>query len=313
MTPKHDEANHSAIRAALRGYIDKWEAWEQENHREASIPNVEWNALMVLAKHTFEQDVDDSNYIGKLLERGPQIGPIIKLADEEFMDELTKTRSFRTSYQLPNGRGVFPREGYGFQAGQEAPSFPQKKRAKQFAAKCALAWLDDNPDWPEVGSSTKDTPMSSSNDKPHHSPPLAKSSSPLSKKVKVEDAEDHQGARITPAPSNTKARFPLPASSSEDETSATSVLQDVNKLAKQLGFDPPRYMVEHHLNGTYSAKPVFQLDGRMPEGLGVVTGAATEHQAKRDAAQKVLVWLQEKEKSVQADLDQVLGDVTDGV
>lgn len=68
MTPN---PSHSSMRAALRAYVDKWEAWEESHGREASIPMAEWNALVALSQHEFKpeskQEVDDVNYVGTLL------------------------------------------------------------------------------------------------------------------------------------------------------------------------------------------------------------------------------------------------------
>lgn len=202
---------------------------------------------------------------------------------------------------------MFPREGYGFAVGEEAPYFPQKKarsflrspgkmtrltvypqRAKQFAAKCALAWLDGHPPSPSL------------------IPSPSRPSSPRSKNLKTSSSSSSSSsASPSPSPSPPPTR-PQPPTPAEAATSAAT-LKRVSALARKLGFDAPRYVVELHDDGTFSARAVFRLDGRMPEGLGCVEGMESEAQAKRRAAEGVLEWLLEREVVAQADVDMLIG------
>ncbi|KAI5465742.1 hypothetical protein BGZ63DRAFT_420289 [Mariannaea sp. PMI_226] len=331
MSAKNNHGNHAHIRASLLRYINNWEAWEAEHKAEASFSPAEWNALMVLVKRPFSQHTEDSmNYISPLFEQAHRIGPITKIEDEPFIDPVTSTARFRVSWELPGGRGRFPREGYGFEPGEEAPSFSKKmltggeKKAKQFAAKCALSFLDDNPNWTEGGASASadsspDNEKISDRDEgvcldlgdqtgkadlthrvsPSRNPYLPK------KKIKLDEVvQVQQRTRSTSTEPEEQPNIEVPRSPPPSVVLFfKSTCKSVEMLAKSMRFDVPKYETRLNEDGTYSGRPIFMLDGRMPTNLGVVSSARSEEECKGLMAQKVLSWLTEKKISLENDFE----------
>lgn len=133
--------------------------------------------------------------------------------------------------------------------------------------------------------------------------------SPSHTRVKAEE-DTCDGGVSTAGPSsskNTGARTPISSTTAASTTASITATQGlairerVAVLGERLGFGIPEYYIEQSTSvdddgETWMGRPVFRNDGRIPEGMGVVTGIAGRQQAEDLVAEKVLKWLQKEEK-----------------
>lgn len=129
--------------------------------------------------------------------------------------------------------------------------------------------------------------------------------SPSHTRVKAEE-DTCDGGVSTAGPSSSKdtgAQTPI-SSTTAASTTATqglAIRERVAVLGERLGFGIPEYYIKQSTivdddGETWMGRPVFRNDGRIPEGMGVVTGIAERQQAEDLVAEKVLEWLQKEEK-----------------
>ncbi|KAF4996901.1 hypothetical protein FGRMN_4222 [Fusarium graminum] len=191
----------------------------------------------------------------------------------------------RVNCSLPSEGQTFPQEGYGYQAGQEVPSFKKAQKAKNFAAMYALKFL--RGDGPSPRGSKRPAPMAQE--------------SPTHTRVKAEE-DSSDGGVSTAVPSFSRGKSALPPASSAAPTTiitqGPTIRERIASLGGRLGFGIPEYHIERDnvANDTWKGRPVFRNDGRIPEDMGVVTGAMGKQEAEELVARKVLEWLQAKEK-----------------
>ncbi|KXH67021.1 hypothetical protein CSAL01_08238 [Colletotrichum salicis] len=121
--------------SALRSYIAGKEAFEAEHGRPAPLTDNEVSAIAILLhfqqvrnqKVTFNDEARQEQGLGK-----------------------AKELRWACSATFDSTGDVFPRPGYGMDAGEDTsrggagPAFQGKKDAKQWAAKAACEWLIDN-------------------------------------------------------------------------------------------------------------------------------------------------------------------------
>ncbi|KAF7551578.1 hypothetical protein G7Z17_g4924 [Cylindrodendrum hubeiense] len=273
-------------------------------------------------------------------------GMLFKPDEEELTIKATGQRRFRTWYQLPRVRGKFPRVGYGYAAGEEAPTFSQKKKARQFAAQQTLAWLkrssasdsspdshDDETDNEEesgdesgegggddngIGngnsscrneSKAKAKANDDGKSKADHPPPSTQNS-PEYKKLKIEDAEVQDGAPIVTSPlwNNQFVKVSLNDIDENDGEEGPSLFKRIEIKCKTMGIDPPRYNISLEAGG-WGGRPSFWTDGRMPGDLGLVKNAPNKAKAKVEMAEQVLTWLVTEEQGRRRDVGLMLGDM----
>ncbi|KAH8737757.1 hypothetical protein BGZ61DRAFT_438944 [Ilyonectria robusta] len=331
MGPGNDQPDVTAIDLdALESKVRAWKAWEREQGMPMPFSPAQRHAISILLPPDPEPNLDDRNYIGELNEWiQKKYGAIVCKPDEEVLVEpFSKQSRFRVWYKLPGVEGQFPRERFGYAPGEEAPKFSQKKKAKLFAAKQALAWLNRAPtsDYPpgnhddasgnggEVGNNDGDGGDSSSDSgkgkgKVDHPRPTTQNS-PESKKMKIEDAEVQDGAPIGPRPLFSEASVKSLANDNinEDEEESASIFKRIETKCKMMGIDAPQYITTCEPDG-WCCLPCFWADGLMPEAMGLVRNAPNKPQAKIKAAERVLVWLSTEEQRRNKDIDTMLGNM----
>ncbi|KAI0010134.1 hypothetical protein F4779DRAFT_616864 [Xylariaceae sp. FL0662B] len=206
----------------------------------------------------------------------------------------------------------FPGPSGGLLPDGKQPSFPRKKDAKQYAAKCAIEWLRNNGHMPQDGvkfsKAQRATPL-----------PLALNNNDgrSNKKQKMCPPSPDQPKTPTSKPGRqqpvTSPNAPVPGSSpspfNEDERSAA---HQVAKLCHELGFAPFRYVLNKDPDspGFYSGYPDFGMHApRFPEGLGRVENVYNQKAAKEKIAEAILTHL----RQVQADREKEIQDVLQGL
>ncbi|KAF7563830.1 hypothetical protein G7046_g319 [Stylonectria norvegica] len=269
----------------LRAWIDEQVAWEQEHNLPAPLTSAQLTAiskLVPLAPPEPEKELDDFNYVGKLLE----YSQVKHLAPPTYKDEQVNLVfagaaqiKWRCRCELPWEDKVFPRADHGYKASEQPPSFQSKKKAKQFAAKHALDYLKLPP-----------TPTQLTTPQVSQAQPTISQTPPAPKRVKVEVA--------TPS-----------SLSSSDE--GPTLFERVSALAGSLNFDCPQYRFEpEDTPNFWSGRPVFKTGARIPDDLGVVSGIYGKKAAKTAMAEKVLEWLLAQDKERQEMTTRLLGGLS---
>ncbi|KAJ4268528.1 hypothetical protein NW762_002591 [Fusarium torreyae] len=177
----------------------------------------------------------------------------------------------------------FPKEGYGFQAGQEVPSFKKAQKAKNFAAMQAYKFLRGVEPSPR-GSKR---PASMTQDSPAHT------------RVKAEEDNSDGGVSMAgPSHSSGRKKGQINASVSRAITHGPTIRERVASLGGRLGYGIPEYDIEQDgdADDTWKGRPNFRNDGRIPEDMGVVSGIVGRQQAEDLVAEKVLEWLEKEEQ-----------------
>ncbi|CAM1505532.1 Fc.00g111690.m01.CDS01 [Cosmosporella sp. VM-42] len=273
----------------LRAWIDEQEAFEKATGR-ARLSQAQRVAIASLVPPVEEPEVGDRDYVSELCmhEQAKRHElPKFDWKDDSINVNGVPQLRWRGSCRLPWCDEVFPQVGYGYETGQEIPSFQAKKKAKQFAAKQALSFL--------TGLPTKTAPAKVTS---QSSPPI----SPLPKRIKVE-----QDTKVKPEPATahppaipTPPRIDVPSSDSFDEGGPT-IPERVAGLATMLNFGCPSYKIEQDGDkpNIWKGRPYFQQDARVPEDLGVVRGIFGKKKAKLEIAEKVLMWLEEEDRARQ--------------
>ncbi|KAK7422877.1 hypothetical protein QQZ08_009326 [Neonectria magnoliae] len=333
MAPQNGESSTGPIDLQiLQAKLTAWKKWETDNGRPMAFSRTEENALRLLTRTDTEPEIDDDNYIGKLLGRlsMPPGMPV----EEHLIDHVTGYSRFRAYYTLPDGRGKFPRKGFGYEAGETAPSFSQKKASKQFAAKWALSGLrglhpsnvtdddddDDDADDDYVDASDSAPDIDSDSEGSSHYYEVGGGDSDDNENHDCDDSEDdkidshrrvnHPPPSVQHSPERKKLKIadpevqngaPItpPLGLKQKYTSLPSdmsLFKRVEVLCKKLGIDIPRYHVKGETNGLWSGRPRCWVDGLMPENLGHVRDVQSESEAKALMAEEVLVWLKGEER-----------------
>ncbi|KAH7170487.1 hypothetical protein EDB81DRAFT_167094 [Dactylonectria macrodidyma] len=252
------------------------------------------------------------------------------------IEPSTGQTRFRAWYQIPDIKGRFPREGFGYGNGEAAPTFSQKRKAKQFAARQAMAWLSsssrsgassgshvnddavkeeqaENDDYDyDVGMNENYNDNHSGKGKGRdefndnggylHQPPSPQNSLGRNK-IRIGDAEGQNGASIAP-PGQTSRTPEMPRSGNnsnsyaneDEETESPSLFKRIEKKCKNLGIDPPKYNIKLDEAGRWYGQPSLWADGRMPGDMGVVRDILSKEQAKIEMAEQVFAWLVGEER-----------------
>ncbi|KPM43475.1 hypothetical protein AK830_g3043 [Neonectria ditissima] len=331
----------------LETKLRDWKKWERDNGKPMVFSKAEEAALRLLTAVNSEPDLDDDNYIGKLneaLQRKKLVMPPGTPSEETLIDPSTKQSRYRVYYTLPNGQGKFPRPGYGYEPGEEAPAFSQKKKAKQFAAKWALSGLthpppsdavpddDDANDKDYVDGSDSAPDSDSDSDGSSHYYEAGDSDidadddddgddddnkddeNPNSHRAEhpppsVQNSPERKKLKIEDAEAQNGAPVSLPPASKKHSTSLpsdSSLPKRVEALCKKLGIDAPKYHAECDANGMWSGRLTCWADGLMPETLGRVQGAQSKMELKTLMAKEMLAWL--KAENQKRESQCVLGD-----
>ncbi|RMJ12041.1 hypothetical protein CDV36_008300 [Fusarium kuroshium] len=172
----------------------------------------------------------------------------------------------RVSCHLPWCNQTFPQEGFGYEAGQDPPTFKKAQQAKQFAAMQAYNYIQTTRGNKRPASTTQGSPSRT--------------------RVKAEEDNSDGGVSTTAAPPQTGSSIPL-------------IRERVALLAGQMNYGIPEYFIEQD-GETWRGRPIFRNDGRIPEGVGAVSGYADRQQAEDAVAEKVLEWLEQELQAKEA-------------
>ncbi|KAF4454591.1 hypothetical protein F53441_2934 [Fusarium austroafricanum] len=192
---------------------------------------------------------------------------------------------------LPSQNQKFPQEGRGYEAGQEVPTFKKAQKAKNFAAMHALKYLRNEDSSPR-GSKRA---ASGTQESPAHT------------RIKAEE-DNSDGGVSTGGPSLSRGKSAPARTSSNFTTQGPTIRERAAGLGCRLGFGIPEYHIEqdNEEEDTWSGRPIFKNDGRIPEDVGVVTGVVGRQQAEILVAEKVLEWLEKEEKAKQDQVASIL-------
>ncbi|KAH7272616.1 hypothetical protein MRS44_003127 [Fusarium solani] len=169
----------------------------------------------------------------------------------------------RVSCHLPWYSQTFPQEGYGYEAGQDPPTFKKAQQAKQFAAMQAYSYIQST--------------------RGNKRPASTNQGSPSRTRVKAEEDNSDGGVSTIAAPPQTGGA-----------SSSTPLIRErVALLAGQMNYGIPEYFIEQY-GETWRGRPIFRNDGRIPENVGAVRGYADRQQAEDAVAEKVLEWLEQE-------------------
>ncbi|CAI6088748.1 unnamed protein product [Clonostachys chloroleuca] len=300
----------------LRRWIDQQEAWENKNGQAAKLNPRQLAAINELVSAVSEPDIGSENYLSLLNSelQAKQMSIHLHWQDEEVAQPGPEGNLNSILWRCVctvQGHGKFPRAGHGYSHNQK-PCFQNKKKAKQFAAKHALAAVR--------GTSASSSYNESSAGGP--SPPLSRSSSmgnlsgaasPVPeaqemrasshaglKRVKVEDAYDSTPAFTyeNAGPSSS------PSSRSEkDKENEKRILW----LTGRLNLEHPEYKIEWDdstqlFRGRLRLKP-----GYKGVDVGSVENMPNQLAAKKKLNELLLAWLEKENKERGETLDFING------
>ncbi|KAM5351501.1 hypothetical protein ACJ41O_004224 [Fusarium nematophilum] len=266
-------------------------AEEERTGRPVLLDHQQITAISQLIPLVSEPDVDE-NWTGKLNEYCQRngFGAIQWLPTEHVTLNVCGTTQSRSRVKciLPWRNEKFPQEGYGCEAGQQAPVFKKAQKAKHFAAMQAYRFLRGEP--PQQRGD-RQRPMST-----------AQEGSPPRTGVKAEDDNEDGGVSTAGIPSRQ-------ADGGGTSGLGPTIRERVAVLAGSQGFGIPHYEVErdgHPDDDTWQGRAYFQNDGRAPEDVGLVRGVVGREQAEDSVAQTLLDWLEkedQKRQEIARDLD----------
>ncbi|EEU46071.1 uncharacterized protein NECHADRAFT_100143 [Fusarium vanettenii 77-13-4] len=239
-------------------------AEEEQTGLPALLDKQQTTAISSLISLIPEPDVTEGNWISALSEYCQQnTHPLPHwLPSETFsiMAHGVRLQRSRVSCHLSWCNQTFPQEGFGYEAGQDPPTFKHAKQAKQFAAMQAYNYIQTTRGDKRPASTTQGSPSRT--------------------RVKAEEDNSDGGVSTTAAPPQT----------SGPSSSAILIRERVALLAGQMNYGIPEYFIEQD-GETWRGRPIFRNDGRIPEGVGAVSGHADRQQAEDAVAEKVLEWL----------------------
>ncbi|QPH01869.1 hypothetical protein C2857_006072 [Epichloe festucae Fl1] len=269
-------------------WVQQQIAAEMQTGQPVALTRSQLEAISEFISFNDEPDVSDKDYVSLLLQKTQSrrlLAPVFANPEPVNMpvDGHLEPR-WRCSCTIQS-YGEFPRRGFGFSAGQQAPLFQSKKNAKQFAAKQALDFLSHSP------GNNKSPVISVLN---NQRPSLPSS---LPQKRAPPNLESPPKARLVhmPSPMASQANNNNSEGSSTSGTTSprqSSVFEQVSLLTGRLGVDSPSYKIEPDPAGGdyFSGRPIFKNGGRVPPDLGFVSGVAGLAQAKLRVAEEVLAW-----------------------
>ncbi|GAB0136683.1 hypothetical protein EsDP_00004976, partial [Epichloe bromicola] len=267
----------------LLTWVQQQIAAEMQTGQPVALTRSQLEAISEFISFNDEPDVSDKDYVSLLLQKTQSrrlLAPVFANPEPVNMpvDGHLEPR-WRCSCTIQS-YGEFPRRGFGFSAGQQAPLFQSKKNAKQFAAKQALDFLSHSP-----GSKSSVIPVL------NQIPSLPSS---LPQKRVSPKLESPSKARLvhTPSPMASRANSEGSSTSGTASPRQSSVFEQVSLLTGRLGVDSPSYRIEPDPAGGdyFCGRPIFKNGGRVPPDLGFVSGVAGLAQAKLRVAEEVLAW-----------------------
>ncbi|KAF4978400.1 hypothetical protein FZEAL_5218 [Fusarium zealandicum] len=263
-------------------FANEKKAEEARTGRPAELNAQQKTAVGQLIEVNPEPEVEDI-WVAKLNQHCQQQGNGLPEWSTETINVVflgTPHPRSRAFCVLPWCQQKFPREGYGFEAGQEPPTFKKKQTAKHFAAKQAYEFL--------TGTSSP---------RGNKRPLSVAQASPSRTRVKGEEDVSDGGASTAEPSRGGGGR------------SSVTVRERVAHLASSLGYGLPEYDVEEDgdVEDTWQGRPFFSNDGQVPEDIGVVRGIVGRQRVEDAIAESVLVWLEKESKAKQEVMDKVMG------
>ncbi|KAF4979386.1 hypothetical protein FDECE_18069 [Fusarium decemcellulare] len=255
-------------------FANQKKAEEQRTGLPAVLNNQQSAAISQLIPLVSEPEVEDK-WVGTLNQYCQQksLGNPVWLSETFNLDVygVPQARS-RVRCKLPWCDKEFPQEGFGYEAGEEPPSFKKAQKAKHFAAMHAYTWIQGNT-----------SPRGSKR------PASMTQTSPSRTRVKAED-DNSDGGVSTAGPSGIQE--------GNASTQSHTIRERVAVLVTRLGFGLPEYEIERDGDAldTWQGRPIFRNDGRIPEDVGVVRGVVGRQQAEDAVAEKLLHWLEKEEQ-----------------
>ncbi|KAF5019364.1 hypothetical protein F66182_8632 [Fusarium sp. NRRL 66182] len=219
----------------------------------------------------------------------PQFSPAETIQIEVYGVYVQRSRVYCT---IPSGDERFPKEGYGYQAGEEVPSFKRAQKAKNFAAMQAYRFLQGHR--PSPRGSKRPAPMTQE--------------SPAHTRLKS-DQDDSDGGASTASPSGSSGA--AQTATAAPTTRGPTIRERVALLGGRLNYGIPEYYIERDgdAEDTWKGRPIFNNDGRIPENVGVVTGVVGRQRAEDLVAERVLEWLEENERAKKEQVESILNSI----
>ncbi|KAG8416734.1 hypothetical protein J3458_007296 [Metarhizium acridum] len=272
-------------------WVQQQIALEMRTGQPVALTRSQLEALSEFVPFNEEPDVSDQGYVSKLVEKVQAL----RLANPVWTDQGPTSIPMNGHFQplwrcvcTVHPHGSFPREGFGFSAGEQAPFFQSKKNAKLFAAKHALSYLTQARSAAITPGKLlrMGRPAISPLQLPKPHIPSPQDMQPLSKRQRL--------SANSPVPGTTPSKSPWTSVPSTRSPSNSSVFEEVSSLCNRLALGSPTYKIEPDPAGhdVFCGRPVFKNDLRIPPDLGIVSGIAGEGQAKLKVAESVREWLQ---------------------
>ncbi|KAH0596297.1 hypothetical protein MHUMG1_06158 [Metarhizium humberi] len=271
-------------------WVQQQIALEMKTGQPVAMTRPQLEALSAFVPFNVEPDVSDQGYVSKLIGKVSRLQSDIRCFSNP---SVWPTRSGRTK-DLP----VFPSTDTSNLFGVvSAPfntmdpfhvkglgSLPESKRhsssRKSYLTQARPAAITPGKllrmDRPAI------SPLQLP--KPHIPPPL--NVQPLGKRQRL--------SGNSPIPEATPSKSLRTSVPSTRSPSNPSVFEEVTSLSHRLALGSPTYKIEPDPAGDnlFCGRPVFKNDMRIPPDLGIVSGIASESQARLKVAESVLEWLQ---------------------
>jgi len=144
----------------LQNWVEQKQNYESEHNQPAPLTPDEQKAIVPLLKllapaRVASPVLDDRNWIGELQERMQKNSLANPSYREEVVPGLLGSPSlFRCYVQATGLPSTVPGPDYGFGSDGTCPSFATKKKAKTYAAQCAIEYLRQKP----AASRSKEAP-----------------------------------------------------------------------------------------------------------------------------------------------------------
>ncbi|RYP20919.1 hypothetical protein DL766_008071 [Monosporascus sp. MC13-8B] len=320
--------------SSLQKWILQQQEYEARHSQPAPLTNAQRRLLseleLTLTPAPTEPEVGDVNWIGILLEY--RAANRMYLGAVEFSEEAAAPAPgppsppvrWRCQVRIEERAAApFPSPP------PEPPSFARKKDAKQFAARCAVEWLRANGHMPADGVRFPKRVMAAA------VPPPPPQQQQQAKKRRVSPGTgsfngSSPGLNNDSGASASSKRSPRSSLSTTTTTTTTTTTEDgpssspspsspfdaderpatheVNELCRNLGLQPPRYVVtadpqnQGFWNGHAEFDPHGPLPAQLPAAAGRVEGAYGKKLARQQIAEGVLPHLRRVWDARQAEI-----------
>lgn len=210
----------------------------------------------------------------------------------------TQYRCYVQATGLPN---PVPGPDYGLGSDGVCPSFATKKRAKGYAAQCAIRYLEQTDDARRLGEAPErlQAPVSANRRDPV--PP-----SPPSKKARITVDAPKQAQKSTAEPPRQPEAKPSSSANRLDGINSSSpssrhhfvadppgsFVARLSKLCQDIGKDSPGYKITPTSGGYFNGCPVFKTPPPdMPSDVGHIRDSLGKKETKERVAEAVYTFM----------------------